>query len=46
LNDSLLDLVRKGLIDQQEAFDRSLSKSDFKQMLTRNNIRVEVAQPA
>jgi twitching motility protein PilT len=39
LNDSLFDLVKKGTVEPQEAYDRSLMKKDFGLMLTRSNIR-------
>jgi twitching motility protein PilT len=39
LNDSLFDLVKKGTVEPQEAYDRSLAKKDFGLMLTRSGFR-------
>lgn len=39
LNDALFDLVKKGTVEPQEAYDRSLQKKDFGLMLTRSGFR-------
>ncbi len=39
LNDALFDLVKKGVVEPQEAYDRSLQKKDFGLMLTRSGVR-------
>jgi twitching motility protein PilT len=43
LNDALMDLVTKGLVDPVEAFAKSASKADFKSLLARNGHQVEAA---
>lgn len=39
LNDSLFDLVKKGTVEPQEAYDRSPQKKDFGLLLTRSGFR-------
>jgi len=41
LNDALLDLVHKGLVEPQEAYFKSMAKTEFKSLLERNNFKVE-----
>ena len=41
LNDALLELVHKGLVDPQDAYFKSTSKAEFKTLLERNNFKVE-----
>ncbi|MBI3448853.1 MAG: type IV pilus twitching motility protein PilT [Acidobacteria bacterium] len=43
LNDALLDLVAKGLVDPLEAYAKSASKAEFKSVLARNGHQVEAA---
>ena len=43
LNDALMDLVTRGLVDPAEAFARAASKADFKTLLARNGHQVEAA---
>ncbi|HZE89005.1 MAG TPA: PilT/PilU family type 4a pilus ATPase, partial [Verrucomicrobiae bacterium] len=43
LNDALLDLVTKGLVDPLEAYAKSASKAEFKSVLARNGHQVEAA---
>ena len=40
MNESLLELVKKKIVDPKDAFAKSLNKTDFKQLLERENIRV------
>jgi len=41
LNDALLELVHKGLVEPQEAYFKSMAKTEFKSLLERNNFKVE-----
>jgi len=41
LNDALLDLVKRGVVDPQEAYAKSVAKADFKSVLERNGIKIE-----
>ena len=43
LNDSLMDLVTKGIIEPAEAFAKSAVKSEFKGLLARGGFQVEAA---
>src|SRR5262249_3512186 len=43
MNDSLLDLVQKGQVEPQEAFFKSVAKTELKSLLERNNIRLDAA---
>jgi twitching motility protein PilT len=38
LNDSLLDLVKKGLVDPAEAMSKAVAKGELKQLFERNAI--------
>jgi twitching motility protein PilT len=40
MNDSLLDLVKKKLVEPKDAFAKSLNKADFKTLLEREGIRI------
>ncbi|HUB09900.1 MAG TPA: type IV pilus twitching motility protein PilT [Myxococcales bacterium] len=40
MNESLLELVKKKIVDPKEAFAKSLNKADFKQLLEREGFRV------
>ncbi len=42
LNDSLLTLIRKGLVEPKEAYMKSVNKSEFRSLLTRENITLEL----
>jgi twitching motility protein PilT len=42
LSDSLIELVRKKLVDPQEAYLRAVNKAEFKQMLTREGIKLQL----
>jgi twitching motility protein PilT len=39
LNDALLDLVKAGVVEPQEAYDRSYDKKEFALLLSRTGIR-------
>jgi len=41
LNDALLDLVRAGTVEAQEAYDRSINKKELALLLQRNGIKVQ-----
>ena len=41
LNDSLMDLVHKNLVEPQEAYFKSVSKTEFKSLLERSNIKID-----
>jgi len=43
LNDALMDLVSKGLVDPAEALARSASKSELRSLLARNGVQIEAA---
>ena len=43
LNDSLLELVQKGLVDPQEAHFKSMAKSEFRSLMERHKIKIEAA---
>jgi twitching motility protein PilT len=43
LNDALMDLVQKGLVSVKEAYFKSVSKSEFKALLERNNFKIDAA---
>jgi twitching motility protein PilT len=40
LNDSLLDLVRKGLVDPKDAYRLSVNRTEFATMLTKEGFPV------
>jgi twitching motility protein PilT len=40
LNDSLLDLVKKGLVEPSEALAKAVAKAELKQLLERAGIAV------
>jgi twitching motility protein PilT len=42
LNDALFDLVKKKVVEPKEAWMKSIAKSDFKALLERANIRVDL----
>jgi len=42
LNDSLLELVHKNLVEPQEAYHRSVAKAEFKSLLDRNGIKIDL----
>jgi twitching motility protein PilT len=39
LNDSMIDLVKAGVVEPQEAYDRSISKKEFGTLLTRSGFK-------
>jgi Tfp pilus assembly ATPase PilU len=39
LNDSLFDLVKKGIVEPQEAYDSAPNKRDFGLILTRSGFK-------
>jgi len=39
LNDSMIDLVKTGIVEPQEAYDRSISKKEFGTLLTRSGFK-------
>ncbi|HEU5182567.1 MAG TPA: PilT/PilU family type 4a pilus ATPase [Candidatus Polarisedimenticolia bacterium] len=41
MNEALLDLVHKGLVEPQEAYFKSAAKTEFKALLERNHIKIE-----
>ena len=41
MNEALLELVHKGLVEPQEAYFKSASKTEFKALLERNHIKIE-----
>ena len=41
LNDSLIDLVRKGLVEPREAWMKAVQKNDLKAILGRDGIRID-----
>jgi twitching motility protein PilT len=43
LNDSLLDLVRRKVVDPREAYIKSVNKAEFKNLLQREGILLDVA---
>jgi twitching motility protein PilT len=40
LNDALLELVRRGIVEPQEAFGKAIAKTDFRALLERNNFKL------
>jgi twitching motility protein PilT len=42
LNDSLLDLVKRGVVDAREAFLKSVNKAELKGLFQREGIKVEL----
>jgi len=42
MNDSLLDLVKRGLVEPREAFMKSVNKAEFKNALGREGIKLDV----
>jgi twitching motility protein PilT len=40
LNDSLMELVRRGVVDPKEAYMKSVNKAEFKNALARENIKL------
>jgi twitching motility protein PilT len=46
LNDALLDLVKKKLVDPNEAYAKSIQKTELRQMLERAGFKLEVAAAA
>ncbi|HWV38182.1 MAG TPA: type IV pilus twitching motility protein PilT [Vulgatibacter sp.] len=46
LNDALLDLVKRGLVDPMEAYRKAVAKSEFKPMLERAGFSLGSDQPA
>ncbi len=43
LNDALLDLVKRGVVEPQEAYGKSVGKSELRSLFERNGIRLDVA---
>ena len=43
LNDALLDLVNRGLTEPMEAYGKAVSKTEFKGLLARAGVKVELA---
>jgi twitching motility protein PilT len=43
LGDSLLDLVKKGLVEPAEAYANAVSKQEFRSMLERSGVKLEAA---
>lgn len=41
LNDSLYDLVRRGLVDPVEAYSKAVGKAEFKALLARDGVQLE-----
>ena len=41
MNEALLELVHKGIVEPQEAYFKSASKTEFKALLERNHIKIE-----
>jgi twitching motility protein PilT len=41
LNDSLINLVKEGLVEPREALNKAVDKNDFKNALSRNNISLD-----
>ncbi len=41
MNEALMDLVHKGLVEPQEAYFKSAAKTEFKALLERNHIKIE-----
>jgi twitching motility protein PilT len=41
LNDALMDLVQKGLVTPKEAYFKSVSKSELRALLERNNLKID-----
>jgi twitching motility protein PilT len=46
LNDTLFDLVKKKLVEPQEAYSKAVHKAELKQMLERGGFKLEVAAAA
>ncbi len=38
LNDSLMELVQKGIVDPEEAYMKAVDKMGFEALLKRNNV--------
>ncbi|HEV8374880.1 MAG TPA: PilT/PilU family type 4a pilus ATPase, partial [Candidatus Polarisedimenticolia bacterium] len=43
LNEALMELVHKGLVEPDEAYFKSVSKAEFKSLLDRNNIKLSAS---
>ncbi len=43
LNDSLLELVKQGIVEPHQAFAKSVARSEFRALLERNHFRVDAA---
>jgi len=43
LGDSLLELVKKGLIEPEEAYANAVNKQELRSMLERNGVKLEAA---
>jgi twitching motility protein PilT len=43
MNDALFDLVRRGLVEPEEACAKSIAKADFKTLLTRGGVKMDAA---
>ena len=43
MNEALLELVHKGLVEPQEAYFKSAAKTEFKALLERNHIKIEAS---
>jgi twitching motility protein PilT len=41
LNDSLINLVKEGVVEPREALNKAVDKNDFKNVLARNNITLD-----
>ncbi|MBI4509151.1 MAG: PilT/PilU family type 4a pilus ATPase [Deltaproteobacteria bacterium] len=44
LSDSLIDLVKKGLVDGKEAYMKAANKAEFKNMLAKEGIKVNLVE--
>jgi twitching motility protein PilT len=40
LNEALMDLVHRGLVEPEEAYFKSVAKAELKSLLERNNIKL------
>jgi len=43
LNDSLLELVKQGIVEPNQAYAKSVARSEFRALLERNHFRVDAA---
>jgi len=45
LNDSLLDLVKRTVVDPREAYIKAVNKAEFKSLLQREGFTLDIAGP-